>query len=870
MDKSWINLPRLDSRYLQGVIDFMEFACKNILDGQTEIACPCKKCHNLARKNIDLVKQHLVVNGFTPSYTVWIFQGEKSQPTNCGVENSGCGNFNGQDEMQEMVRDAFGIPPIQPHDIDLDPPLGDGHNLDPPLGDGHTLDEETTKFFKLLKEAERELYPGCQKFSLLSFIVALMHIKCLCGWSNKSFTMLLKLLKKALPEGEILPNSFTASRQLLGGLGLEYYKVHACPRDCMLYWGEDAKLVDCKVCNVPRYKPEEQKDGSKKGGKIPQKIVRYFPLIPKLKRLYSSKKTTGLMRWHAENPAPIGISRHPVDSDIWKLYDNLHPDFAQDPRNVRLGLASDGFNPYRTMNTTYSIWPVVMMTYNLPPWLCMKQPYMMLTLLIDGPKSPGNNIDVYLRLIVDEMKELWDIGVNTYDAFGNEMFKMRALMLWTINDLPALAMLSGWSTKGYLACPVCLDETCSRWLVHGKKVCYLGHRRWLDKDHKFRYERMSFDGTVEFRPCPTRLSGREVLAMFPANYVNKFGMEGDEDLPVTKKRKTRDGEDEDDLQGNWKKKSIFFDLSTWEENPLRHNLDVMHIQKNLCESLVGTVMDLDGKGKDNLNARRDLQLMEIRKAMHPQILDGGKVYLPHSCFAMNNMEKTMFCNFLKNVKVPDGYASNISRCVNVKKRTIFGLKSHDYHILMEQFLPIVVSRTLPKKVSKPVIELCNFFRQLCSKVVKVDDLDNLQSRIVLTLCQLEKIFPPSFFDIMEHLIVHLVEEVKLGGPVRFRWMYYVERYLMTLKRYVPNQARPEGSIAEGYFVEECMTFCSRYLDDVESKLNRPVRNDDGGDAGQVGGRALGKQERFSLNLLQKTQAHRYILFNTESITPYRE
>ncbi|XP_058217100.1 uncharacterized protein LOC131327994 [Rhododendron vialii] len=414
------------------------------------------------------------MNGFTPSYTVWIFHGEKSQPTNCGVENSGCGNFNGQDEMQEMVRDAFGIPPIQAHDIDLDPPLGDGHNLD----------EETTKFFKLLKEAERELYPGGQKFSLLSFIVALMHIKSLCGWSNKSFTMLLKLLKKVLPEGEILPNSYTASRQLLGGLSLEYHKVHACPRDCMLYWGEDAKRVDCKVCNVPRYKPEEKIDGSKKGGKIPQKIVRYLPLIPKLKRLYSSKKTAGLMRWHAENPAPIGISRHPVDSDIWKLYDNLHPDFAQDPRNVRLGLASDGFNPYRTMNTTYSIWPVVMMTYNLPPWLCMKQPYMMLTLLIDGPTSPGNNIDVYLRLIVDEM-ELWDIGVNTYDAFGNEMFKMRALMLWTINDLPALAMLSGWSTKGYLACPVCLDETCSRWLVHGKKVCYLGHRRWLDKDHKF-------------------------------------------------------------------------------------------------------------------------------------------------------------------------------------------------------------------------------------------------------------------------------------------------------------------------------------------------------------------------------------------------
>ena len=137
------------------------------------------------------------------------------------------------------------------------------------------------------------------------------------------------------------------------------------------------------------------------------------------------------------------------------------------------------------------------------------------------------------------------------------------------------------------------------------------------------------------------------------------------------------------------------------------------------------------------------------------------------------------------MKVPDGYASNISRCVNVKQRTIFGLKSHDSHILIEQLLPIAISRTLPKKVSKPLIELSNFFRQLCSKVLKSDDLDRLQSQIVLTLCHLEKIFPPSFFDIMEHLPIHLVEEAKIGGPVQYRWMYYVERYVNEIV--VPNK-----------------------------------------------------------------------------------
>ncbi|KAH7854722.1 hypothetical protein Vadar_017137 [Vaccinium darrowii] len=123
---------------------------------------------------------------------------------------------------------------------------------------------------------------------------------------------------------------------------------------------------------------------------------------------------------------------------------------------------------------------------------------------------------------------------------------------------------------------------------------------------------------------------------------------------------------------------------------------------------------------------------------------------------------------------------------------------------------------------------------------------------------------------MEHLPIHLVEEAKIGGPVRYWWMYYVERYLMTLKSYVSNRARPEGSIVEGYFVEECMTFCSRYLDDVESKLNQPMRNYDGGDEGQVGGRPLGKEEKFSLSLIQKAQDHHYILFNTDSVIPYRE
>ena len=134
---------------------------------------------------------------------------------------------------------------------------------------------------------------------------------------------------------------------------------------------------------------------------------------------------------------------------------------------------------------------------------------------------------------------------------------------------------------------------------------------------------------------------------------------------------------------------------------------------------------------------------------------------------MTNSKKDVFLKTLKNVTLSDGYSSNISRCNDLDHHKIFGLKGHDSHILMEQLLPVAIRDVLPKPVVAVVVELYLFFRELCGKVLNLLDLDKLQQRIINTLCHMEMLFPPSFFTVMVHLTIHLVDEAKRGGPVHY-------------------------------------------------------------------------------------------------------
>ncbi|KAL3834609.1 hypothetical protein ACJIZ3_009345 [Penstemon smallii] len=810
MDKSWIKLNDFTSdEYVNGVRSFMRFSYKN-MPHKDKWLCPCGRCLNQSLYPPNLVKLHLLTHGIDVTYSEWTHHGETSD---IHAENHNShGHMDETFEEEQLLEDLnLGRRNFDNYDPENTDVCYDDFNDTPDL----IPDDEMDKFQKLLKDTQRKLYPGCSQ-SLLSFLVKLLNIKVLNRMTNKCYDMIISLFKEYLPDGDIIPPSFYEARKVLTGIGLGYELIHACKNDCILFWKEHESLENCPVCKESRWKVNDAKRK-----KIPHKILRYFPLKPRLQRLFMSKKTASDMRWHANRKIGSDDTMvHPSDSVAWKDFDKQYPWFGQDPRNIRLGFATDGFNPFGNMNNSYSIWPVILAVYNLPPWQCMKEPYLMLSLLIPGPRSPGKDIDVYLRPLIEELKELW-VGVITRDAESGECFRLHAAILWTIHDLPAYSDISGHQTKGYCACPKCSMNTPSRRLR--SKIGYLDNRRFLPRYHPYR-KSLKFNGKIESGSKPRELNVDEILAQLKEVENVKLGKHSGN----TKRKRSSQ-------QSCWKKKSILFELPYWSKLKLRHNLDVMHIEKNICDNIIGTILDVDGKSKDTEKARLDLKDMGIRSELHLKTLDGakankdGKVRFlkPRAIYTLSQKDRQGFCQFLKAVKFPDGYAANISSRVSIKDGKITGLKSHDCHVLLQRLLPVGMRGFLNKDVLNAITELSSFFRQLCSRTLKLDVLDDLEKKIPVILCKLEMIFPPAFFDVMVHLSLHLANEAKLGGPVHYRWMYPIERSLGNYKGMVRNKARPEGSIAEAYIVKESLNFCSMYLHGTETIFNRVERNPDG-------------------------------------------
>jgi ferredoxin-like protein FixX len=255
-----------------------------------------------------------------------------------------------------------------------------------------TKDPPTTEvdtFFKFLKGSENPLHEHTE-VTLRDFITRMMAIKSKYFFSNNCYNDLVKLISDILSKPHKVPKDMYQSKKMMSALSLKYEKIDVCPDNCMLFWKEHANEKKCLECGQSRFIEVVTQDGEKMTIEVTQKQLHYFPITPRLKRLFISKKIVRHMRWHKEGIYENnGVVGHPSDGVAWKVLNRFDANFVSDARNVRLGLAIDGFDPFSTNSAPYSCWLIFAMPYNSPPSLCMKFEFMFLCLIIPGSEAPG-------------------------------------------------------------------------------------------------------------------------------------------------------------------------------------------------------------------------------------------------------------------------------------------------------------------------------------------------------------------------------------------------------------------------------------------------------------------------------------------------
>lgn len=308
-------------------------------------------------------------------------------------------------------------------------------------------------------------------------------------------------------------------------------------------------------------------------------------------------------------------------------------------------------------------------------------------------------------------------------------------------------------------------------------------------------------------------------------------------------------------------------MHTWvQELLINHCLDPMHCEKNLSHNIVHTILGT----KDSEAVREDMKDMEVRPHLwltqnpDPKKKDDSK-WMPPAPYCLNRSEVQKFIEVLLTLKVPTNFSSSLARCISSKKK-MSGLKSHDYHQLIQQILPLATMGLGDRGVRLTIASVSNVWRKVCAKVWDPSTYNDLMRDVAFCLCIVEMHFPPSFLDVMTHLMIHVVEEVDLCGPVHTRWMYPVERYLKVLKGYVRNKARPEASMAEGYSLNESLGFVSEYLIDIRGKGKRTWELEE--DPAVSGIVMEGAVKEVTLELTDVMAMHHYILENEERLAPW--
>jgi len=282
---------------MKGVEEFMGFVRQNFRENQ-DILCPCKDCLNVEHRSQAEVEEHILCNGMSVTYTRWVFHGEAVSDDE-GDNTEGAAYQSDDDDERDVANGG---------DV--------AYMVDDMFMSGRQGEGKPNLFSKLMDEAKKDLYEGCSDFTRLSFIIKLLHIKSYNRVTNRAFNQFVELISVAFPHADI-PKSYTEAKNVLSEVGLGYKTIHVCKFDCALFWGQHSNKSHCPECGTSRWKDEV---GRKK---IPHKVLRYFPIIPRLQRFFVSKEQSADARWHKEKRiAEANVMRHPADGEAWEHFDS--------------------------------------------------------------------------------------------------------------------------------------------------------------------------------------------------------------------------------------------------------------------------------------------------------------------------------------------------------------------------------------------------------------------------------------------------------------------------------------------------------------------------------------------------------------------
>jgi hypothetical protein len=134
-----------------------------------------------------------------------------------------------------------------------------------------------------------------------------------------------------------------------------------------------------------------------------------------------------------------------------------------------------------------------------------------------------------------------------------------------------------------------------------------------------------------------------------------------------------------------------------------------------------------------------------------------KAYLPPASYTLTTEEKRTICKCLHGIRVPTEFSTNIKNLVSMSELKMSDYNTHDYHTMLLLFLSIAIRAINHPYLNMVITHMCHFFNAISKKVIDISELDELRKEIRVTMCHLEMCFPPSFFDMMEHYMIHLAD-----------------------------------------------------------------------------------------------------------------